>query len=107
MGFDGVVWDSLVEVSEDLGQGTRDARRGVERDHVIGDGHALLLAGTVAAAAASDAAVRVLLESADGQRQPPGPPPPPMRTRGGDGSWKGRSREEACGFHRWRSPRLD
>ena len=102
MGFDGVVWDSLVEVSEDLGQGTRDARRGVERDHVIGDRHTLLLAGTVA-----DAAVRVLLQSADGQRQRPGPPPPPMRPRGGNGSWKGRSREEACGFHHWRLPRLE
>lgn len=73
LGFNGIVGDFLVEVSEDLRQRPRDARRcwcnRVKRDHVIGDRHFLLL--TTADADAVDVRVRVLvLESANGKQEP-------------------------------------
>lgn len=78
VGFDGVVGDSLVEVSQNLRQGPRDAGRRrrprVQRDHVIRDRHSLLLI-TAAGAAAADDSVRVrvrllVLQSTYGKQEP-------------------------------------
>lgn len=78
VGFDGVVGDSLVEVSQNLRQGPRDAGRRrrprVQRNHVIRDRHSLLLI-TAAGAAAADDDVRVrvrplVLQSTNGKQEP-------------------------------------